>query len=97
MSGGTARPLSWRTHCGVCGMKKARRWSADKLALAKYCQNQSCRLFGMPNLVSIQRIITIDRLGRRHVRVEEILVKKRPTFTIDPIAPMGMDAAAAEA
>ena len=85
MNGGQARPLSWRTHCGVCGGKKAKRWSADKLALAKYCQNPDCRLFGMPNLVSIQRIITIDRLGRRHVRVEEVLVRRRPTFTIDPI------------
>lgn len=81
-----ARNLSWRALCGVCGGKKAQRWSRDRLHLAKYCANPVCRLFGVPSLVSVQRVITTDRRGRLHVRHQEVAVRKRPTFTVDAFA-----------
>ena len=84
MDYGPTRSLSWRTHCGVCGGKKEKRWSADKLSLAKYCATSTCRLFGIPILVSVQRVVTIDRLGRPHIRHQEVAIRRRPTFTIDP-------------
>lgn len=88
----SSRNLSWRTHCGVCGGRKAKRWSDDRLHLAKYCQTPECRLFGIPNLVSIQRVITIDRLGRLHVRHQEVAVRKRPTFSVDQFATAAAEA-----
>lgn len=73
--------LSWRTHCNVCGTKKEKRWGEGRTTLAKFCANGDCRMFGIPNLVSVRTVVTFDRLGRPHVSHREMAVKRRPTFS----------------
>lgn len=72
--------LSWRTHCPGCGQKKAKRWGERRETLAKYCANEQCQLFGIPNMVALKKVVTFDRLGRPHVSHKEMVVRRRPTF-----------------
>jgi hypothetical protein len=79
------KPLSWRTHCIGCASKKEKRWGEGRSTLAKFCPNPQCTLFGVPNLVAVKKIVTIDRLGRPHVAHKEMAVRRRPTFTPDGV------------
>jgi hypothetical protein len=72
--------LSWRTHCPGCGGKKSKRWGEGRQTLTKFCENPACSLFGIPNLVSVKTVVTIDKLGRPHVSHKEMTVRRRPTF-----------------
>lgn len=76
--------LSWRTHCTVCGQKKEKRWGEGRTTLAKFCPNNVCRMFGIPNLVSVRTVVTFDRLGRPHVSHKEMTIRRRPTFQPRP-------------
>lgn len=78
----TPAARSWRTHCQGCGQRKAKRWGAGRLTLAKFCPNEACRLFGIPQLVTIRTVVTIDRFGRRHTAHKEVAIRRRPQFTV---------------
>lgn len=83
---GPYRPsLSWRTHCVACGSKKDKRWGEGRTSLAKFCPNKVCSLHGIPHLVAVKTVVTIDRLGRSHVSHREAAVRRRPTFTPDSV------------
>jgi hypothetical protein len=76
--------LSWRKHCVACGSKKAKRWGEGRTTLAKFCPNEACGLHGIPHLVAVKTVVTIDRLGRQHVAHKETAIRRRPTFTSEP-------------
>lgn len=77
--------LSWRTHCPSCGHRKSKRWGEGRTSLSKFCANEGCGLFGIPHLVSVKTVVTIDRLGRPHVRHKEMAIRRRPTFSPDAV------------
>lgn len=61
-----------RTHCPGCGSRKAKRWGERRLTLTKFCPNDSCSLFGVPYLVAVGTVVTIDRDGRQRVTQREL-------------------------
>jgi hypothetical protein len=82
-----SRPhLSWRTHCTQCGVRKAKVWGPGRTTLSKHCPNQTCGMFGIPQLVTVRTIVTIGPDGKRHVSHKEVAIRRRPTFAA-PEAP----------
>jgi len=76
-------PSSRRTHCSHCGTRKAKRWGDGRVTLTKFCPNDSCTLFGLPHLVAVATVVTIDRLGRRHIAHKE-MATNRPSEPFSP-------------
>lgn len=70
-----------RTHCSGCGTQKAKRWGEGRLTLTKFCPNEACTLYGLPHLVTIAKVVTIDRLGREHVAHKELFGEAAPAWT----------------
>jgi hypothetical protein len=79
-SGSAPVTRSWRTHCRACGSRKAKVWGPNRSTLSKHCPNEACTVYGVPQLFAVQTVVTIDRLGRRHVSHRELTVRRRPQF-----------------